>query len=139
MVKPSPYKCDSSRDSVFRDGTCAGVGDNVGVGILRERSAVGGAVPLEVLVVRTEHHCTTAVEDGNVEFLQWAGADNRESVIGALVGREDVGTVESKRIDGQGDGSVDIAANLIITLHRDDITVGSIDVEMMGDRLACGA
>ena len=92
-----------------------------------------------MLVVGTEHHGSMSVEDGDVELLHEAGTYDIESVVCGLVGSEDVGTIESKCVNRYSESAVDVAAHFIVSLHRNGIAVGHVNVEMVGNRFACGS
>ena len=72
-----------------------------------------------------------------MERLHLAVADDAEDVVGGLVGREDVGTEETEGVYVNGPEGVRRAAQLVEAAQGDGVAVVSIDVEMVGDGLAC--
>lgn len=80
----------------------------------------------------------TTVEDIDVELVELAGTDNIEAIVGRLVRCKDVGTVKTECVDGDSEGAVNGASNLIVALHGDDIALGGIYVEVVGHRFASG-
>lgn len=138
IMPSSADEGDGAEEFELADGAGTGVGDDVGVGALRQGLALVGAVPGEVLVVGGEDHVAATVEDGDVELVHIAGTDDVEGVVVGFVGGEDGGTVEAEGVDGDDEGAIDMAAEGVVALHRDDVGAVGIDVEVVRHRLAGG-
>ena len=96
-----------------------------------------GTVPFEINIVRCEYQRASAVEDGDMEFLHIALADNAEDVVGGLVRGEDIGAEESEGVDDDSPCGVDKASELVEAAQGDSVAVGGVNVEVMGHILAC--
>ena len=89
-----------------------------------------------MLVVAFINDEAAAVVNGYVEAIQGAWADDEEPVVLVLVGRDNIGTIETEGVHLNPECGVDIAAHGVETAQGDPVGAGGVDVEMVRDRLA---